>query len=786
MVSENNRQADETQGLREALELNHIGSWEWDIPNEIVTWSNKTYEILGLPVDGVTPSYAVALDHVHPQDRDRYESAIRECLEETGEYTLRNRILRSDGAVRHVIAHGRLVRNEDLAPVRMYGTLQDVTVDFRETARAREAELRSLSMCRRLENQVRLMVEASPIALVMVDRDSRITTLNTSAEVLFGYRRNELLGSSIDVLVPKESRAQHVHHRRAYLQAPTERLMSRAKELSGRRKDGSLVPLDVSLSPVETDEGLAVLVTIIDLTERRRAETELRESETRFRQMAERIDDLFYVLDMPEGTVSYVSPACETIFHRSSEELSSNGEAWHGFVHKADRKRVLEKQQELLHGLAFDEEYRICRPKGDVRWIRDRAFPVWDKAGNVQRMIGILQDITKHRQLEEELRQAQKMEAIGQLASGVAHDFNNLLMGIVGCTSIAMDALDDAKRARSFLEEVKKSAMGGSTIASQLLAFARKSPVELELCDLHEVVSDTEFMLRRLLAEDIELVVVLGAQQHLVYLDRVQLGQVLLNLVVNARDAMHLGGRLTIETRNVMIDPGTRASATQKLQGLYVALRVRDTGCGMSSETQGRVFEPFFTTKEVGKGTGLGLATVFGIVNRAQGTIDVESEVGVGTTFEVLLPRVLPQKNKVPELETPAPGETILGTILLVEDDGAVRMTTRYYLESAGHTVVEATTGTDALRVCQEYPGTLDILLTDMVLPGLNGADVAARISELRPGIQLVFMSAHPPDWLVDEGRLSEGVTSLLKPFSAEELESVIQDKLLRLKRELL
>jgi len=786
MVSENNRQADETQGLREALELNHIGSWEWDIPNEVVTWSNKTYEILGLPIDGVTPSYAVALDHVHPQDRDRYESALKECLEETGEYTLRNRILRSDGAVRHVIAHGRLVRNEDLAPVRMYGTLQDVTADFRETARAREAELRSLSMCRRLENQVRLMVEASPIALVMVDGDSRITTLNTSAEVLFGYRRNELLGSSIDVLVPKENRAQHVHDRRAYLQAPTERLMSRAKELSGRRKDGSLVPLDVSLSPVETDEGLAVLVTIIDLTERRRAVTELRESETRFRQMAERIDDLFYVLDMPEGTVSYVSPACETIFHRSSEELSSNGQAWHGFVHKADRKRVLEKQQELLHGLAFDEEYRICRPKGDVRWIRDRAFPVWDKAGNVQRMIGILQDITKHRQLEEELRQAQKMEAIGQLASGVAHDFNNLLMGIVGCTSIAMDALDDAKRARSFLEEVKKSAMGGSTIASQLLAFARKSPVELELCDLHEVVSDTEFMLRRLLAEDIELVVVLGAQQHLVYLDRVQLGQVLLNLVVNARDAMHLGGRLTIETRNVMIDPGTRASATQKLQGLYVALRVRDTGCGMSSETQGRVFEPFFTTKEVGKGTGLGLATVFGIVNRAQGTIDVESEVGVGTTFEVLLPRVLPQKTKVPELETPAPGETILGTILLVEDDGAVRMTTRYYLENAGHTVVEATTGTDALRVCQEYPGTLDILLTDMVLPGLNGADVASRISELRPGIQLVFMSAHPPDWLVDEGRLSEGVTSLLKPFSAEELESAIQDKLLRLKRELL
>jgi PAS domain S-box-containing protein len=378
-------------------------------------------------------------------------------------------------------------------------------------------------------------------------------------------------------------------------------------------------------------------------------------------------------------------------------------------------------------------------------------------------------DLTAIRRAESQLRQAQKMEAIGTLASGVAHDFNNLLMGVSGCASIALECVDGWTPARTYLEEIKRSSEGGIAITRQLLALARGSEARPLVLSLNQLVRSRAGLLGRLLGEDVDMMLDLGAAAGRVRADPGLIEQVLLNLTVNARDAMPRGGRLTLATALVRLDR-QEAGARQLPPGRYVMLSVADEGTGISPDVRERIFEPFFTTKEPGQGTGLGLPTVYAIVEEAGGSIAVDSDLGVGTTVEILLPHVRERITREIVVPSTAARSCAGGTVLVVEDDRLVRMSVRHFLEGAGYKVLEARTGAEAVDCCRNYPHRVDVLVSDVVLPGMGGEEIAQEVARFKPGVGVILVSAYPAAVLVAEGRLPPGAGVLQKPFAAEEL----------------
>jgi two-component system, cell cycle sensor histidine kinase and response regulator CckA len=504
-----------------------------------------------------------------------------------------------------------------------------------------------------------------------------------------------------------------------------------------------------------------------DVTERVRAEVELRTSEERFRQMAETVRSMFWMSDPEDGCTLYVSPAYEAIWGRPSAGLREAPLSLFDSVHAEDRDRLRAAWARQCAGAETDETYRVVRPDGATRWVRDRGFPIRDADGRVYRLVGEAEDITENKLLEEQLRQSQKMDAVGRLAGGVAHDFNNLLSAILGYGERLSAAVHD-DRGRRDVDEVLKAARRAASLTKQLLAFSRKQVLQPKVLDLNVVVADMERMLERLIGEDIELRTALAPKLGQVKADPGQVEQVLLNLAVNSRDAMPAGGRLILETRNVDFDEGG-ARDHGCAPGRFVMLAVTDNGCGMDAETRRRVFEPFFTTKEQGKGTGLGLATVYGIVQQSGGHIWVYSESGHGTTFKIYLPRVDAVREGADADPAVVASPSCRGseTVLLVEDDQALRELTREVLEDRGYRVLAAKDARQALALCEADTPSVDVLVTDVVMPGTNGLALARSIRERRPALKVICMSGYTEHAVLSEGALSE-VAFLQKPFGLE------------------
>ena len=397
--------------------------------------------------------------------------------------------------------------------------------------------------------------------------------------------------------------------------------------------------------------------------------------------------------------------------------------------------------------------------------------------GRLVRVWGTQRDVSEQRHLEEQFRQAQKMEAVGQLAGGIAHDFNNLLTAILGNTQLLLRDLPPGDAKRGDVEEIRKASERAASLTRQLLAYSRRQMLQPEVLDLNGVVAEMDRMLRRLIGEHIALVTVLAPELGRVRADPNQLEQVIVNLAVNARDAMPDGGKLTIETANVELDATYAQAHLGSVPGAYAMVAVTDTGVGMDATVRAHLFEPFFTTKEVGKGTGLGLATVYGIVKQSDGYISVYSEVGRGTSFKIYLPRI----------DTPAPVEASAAkdrpdrgteTILVVEDEPAVLSLSRRALEAQGYVVLAASDASDAMRVVERHGGTIHLLLTDVVMPGLSGRELADRLATRRPGIRVLYMSGYPGDAVVQHGALPHGSAFLQKPFSPDGLASKVRDVL--------
>jgi PAS domain S-box-containing protein len=541
----------------------------------------------------------------------------------------------------------------------------------------------------------------------------------------------------------------------------------------------------LTASPRGDDSAQGVVIMQLDITssiardttEQKRIEAALRESEERFRQLAENISMVFWLTSRADDSILYVSPAYERVWGRPCNSLYADPYAYFETVHPDDRERAWEVFARN-NDSSYDIEYRIIRPDGSIAWIHDHGFPIRDQDGQVYRVAGIATDITERKRLEEALLQSQKMEGIGRLAGGIAHDFNNLLTAIVGYAEFAEASLSPEDPVAADVEQIIRAANRAAELTSQLLAFARKQMIEPRVLNLNDLVLRMDKLLRRLIGEDVELIARPAPDLGLVKVDPGQFEQILINLAINARDAMPGGGKLTIETRNVFLGADDIRQYPEVIPGPHVLLAISDTGVGMNEVTRAHIFEPFFTTKELGKGTGLGLATCYGIVKQAGGHIWISSEPERGATFKIFLPRIEAEATPLASRAAtilPRRGDE---TILLVEDEPLVRDLAVQALRAHGYTVLVAGSGGAALALARAHAGDIDLLVTDVVMPQMSGAQVAQRLSATRPGVKVLYISGYTENTTVHRDVLEQGIAFLAKPFTPSALAHRVREVL--------
>jgi len=509
--------------------------------------------------------------------------------------------------------------------------------------------------------------------------------------------------------------------------------------------------------------------------EREHAKDELHAVETRYRALVERLPAITYIAEVGAmGRWHYVSPQIHSMLGFSPEEWLANSTNWINYIHPEDRNHALEAEQRFWEiGGMFRAEYRMLARDGRVLWFRDDAIYLQTAASPSPVMQGVLYDITEYKHLEEQLRHSQKMDAVGQLAGGVAHDFNNLLMIIQAHTERILSGLPTEHDAHKDATEINDAVKRATSLTRQLLAFSRKQVLQLKVLDINRVVADVGKMLRRLFGDNIQLRLITANSLPTVKVDQGQMEQVMLNLALNARDAMPHGGQLTIETQNAQITETAERAPVGP--GKYVLLKVSDTGIGMDSETQRHVFEPFFSTKELGKGTGLGLASVYGVVKQSGGGISFTSQLGHGTTFLVYLPEA--RENQVSDRKDLFVPPRAKGseTVLVVEDEHEIRDMVSEYLQRHDYTVLNANNGREALEIAHRYKGLIHLVITDVVMPELGGRELAEEIRRLRPRTKVLFTSGYLDGSIACKAD-DQHVALLQKPFALSVLASKVRE----------
>jgi two-component system cell cycle sensor histidine kinase/response regulator CckA len=594
-----------------------------------------------------------------------------------------------------------------------------------------------------------LLLHSACEGILGLDLDGNVTVVNPAAGRMLGYAPEALRGKTLEAVL-RPARPDGSSYAPGAWPVTAALAGGEAHGTTGglwRRRDGSQFPVEYVSTPVRDRRGIVgAMVTFRDITDRKQAQDALAAQKEFLGQVIDASPSLIFVKDH-EGRFTLVNKAVADLYGTTVPELLGKTDAdFNPKAAETDEFRAADLAViATLQPCFIAEEPVTDVTSGETRWYQTIKVPLASGDGHPQ-VLGVATDVTERkrieealRQSEEQLRQSQKMEAVGQLAGGVAHDFNNLLTVINGFGDLLRDRLAPSDPMYGPVEEIRKAGERAAALTYQLLAFSRRQMLNPVLLDLNEAVADAENLLRRLIGEDVELVTVLRPALGRVQVDPGQLQQVILNLVVNARDAMPQGGRLTLETAKVDLDA---ACAQQRLAqpGPYVMLAVSDTGCGMDAETQAHIFEPFFTTKEQGKGTGLGLATVYGIIKQSGGHVWVYSEPGLGTTFKIYLPRVEAAGETDDPVAPPAALPRGSETILLVEDEGQVRALVEGVLRNAGYTVLVASRGDAALALAAEHESHIHLLLTDVVMPGMSGRDLANHLTPAQPGMQVLYM----------------------------------------------
>jgi PAS domain S-box-containing protein len=612
------------------------------------------------------------------------------------------------------------------------------------------------------------LLDAAPDAMVVVDVD-RIVLVNAQAERLFGYARDELIGQPVEVLVPERSRAVHPGHRARYVADPLARPMGAGQELAGRRKDGTEFPAEVSLSAIETEGGLLVSASIRDGTQRKQV------------AVVNSSNDAI-ISRTVDGVITSWNHGADLLFGHQADAVL--GQTLELVLPPGSEREDRELRERAARGEQIPEHEGVrVRADGATLYVASTMSPIVDELGGVTGVLSISRDITQRKAadderlaIEERSQQAQRLESLGQLSGGIAHDFNNLLAVIVNCAVFAAEELNDHDAARADIGRIQAAADRAVRLVRQLLIFSRREPVCQEVLDLVEVVADLQELLARTIGEQIQLIVRVDSKLPLVLADHGQIEQVVMNLAVNARDAMPGGGTLTIETGVTELDAEQAGLYGTMKPGRYVSLSVSDTGLGMSPEVVARAFEPFFTTKPKGEGSGLGLATVYGLVKEFGGHITLYSEPGVGTSVRIYL---APADRAAPGPSRPTKDPVVPGrgeTIFLVEDEEAMREVAARILRRNGFDVVEVASAGEALTRLAEIP--CHLLVTDVIMPKMSGLDLARAAREIRPDLSVLFMSGYS-EGVLDAGALGdEPVTLVQKPFSEEALVVAVNAKL--------
>jgi two-component system, cell cycle sensor histidine kinase and response regulator CckA len=694
---------------------------------------------------------------------------------------------------------------------------------LQESAGARAAEAALLQS----RERNRAIVETALDGVITIDMSGIITDWNKQATAIFGWTREEALGRLLsETVIPVRDREAHARGLRDYLKTGVGPVLNRRIEVSACHKNGHEFRVELSVSPARIGESYMFSAFVRDITDRHRAERRLasqyavtrvlgeaatlEEAMSRVMQaVGESLEwelGVFWKLDKPSGTLRCLNhwkvaalDADDFVMATRDQSFESGvglpGLIWASgqpvwitdIAADVDLPRSTAAAQGGLHG-AFGFPIRVGGEMEGVieffsRQVREPDEEILNMMADVGLKLGQFGERARARealhQAEAQLRQSQKMEAVGRLAGGIAHDFNNLLTVIRGYSEMVLSRLAPDDTSRRDIEEVKKAADRAAGLTGQLLSFSRRQFVAVKVVDLNAIITNMDGMLRRLIGEDIiEFWADLDPQLWTIRADPGQIEQVIMNLAVNARDAMPTGGRLLIETRNVTIGKGTRSKTAIVDEGFYVMLAVKDSGHGMSEEVQSHVFEPFFTTKESGKGTGLGLSTAYGIVKQSGGTIEIESKPGHGTTCTMLFPRVDEAVQDVPDVGGAAVQAHGRETILIVEDEPAVRGLVHEALRASGYDVLVARHGIEALVAGARHAGLIHLLLADVVMPQMSGPEVAEKLATLRPGIKVLYMSGYPDHPAFSKGGVTGGAAFLQKPFTMNTLTKKVREVL--------
>jgi two-component system cell cycle sensor histidine kinase/response regulator CckA len=703
--------------------------------------------MFGYPADELWATSFLAL--THPDDLVKTREADSSLLAGARtSCTLEKRFRAKDG--RYVWGHVTTRIHEDADGAR-YLLTDVLDITERKTS---DIELRAS------EERYRRLFESAKDGILILDSvTGRVVEANPFMTELTGFARDELVGQFLWEIGPfKDSDASKFSF--AELQAND---YVRYDDLPLRRRDGLTVAVEFVSNVYLVDDTRVIQCNVRDISVRKRAETDLRLRE----RAIEAVSQGIVITDMgePDNPIIYASLGFTRLTGYASDEVvGRNCRFLQG--PSTDPTQVSILRDAIREGRACTVELLNFRKDGTPFWNSVAISPVLDGDSRVTHYVGVQTDVTARRTLEAQYLQAQKMEAIGRLAAGVAHDFNNLLSVILSYAELIGSDLTIDEPVRADIEEIRTAGLRATDLTRQLLAFSRQQVLDTKVLGLNQSLTGIETMLGRLLGADIELTMLPAPGLGNVRADPGQVEQIIMNLAVNARDAMPQGGKLTIETANVELDADYVRSHHDVRTGPHVMMAVSDTGAGMDRATLSRIFEPFFTTKEQGKGTGLGLATVFGIVKQSGGHIFVYSEPGRGSTFKIYFPRVGAAVDPLPSRDAaPEPARRV-ATILLVEDEDQVRSLARTILRRQGHVVLDASNGGEALLICEQHGGNIDLLLTDVVLPRMSGRQLAERLAPIRPAMKVLFMSGYADDAIVHHGIIDSGVTFLQKPFT--------------------
>jgi PAS domain S-box-containing protein len=704
-------------------------------------------------------------DLIHVDDRPEATARLGDALGGTPSTASESRIRCKDGSWVLVEGIATPIHGEDGEVTMLLATSRDVTA----RRRAEEA-------LRAAERRYRSLVEQLPLVTYIDALDAESSNIYTSPQIepLLGYTTAEWANDRelfVKTLHPEDRDRVLAEH--AWTHATCEPLRTEYRLIA---RDGRVVWLQDEAVVVRDDEGTPLFLQgyLLDITERKAAEQALAERENLLQTIIETEPECVKLIGT-DGTLQEMNRAgLEMIEADSLEQVAGRDVA--ELIAPEHRTAFRALTQKALAGGSGHLEFELIGLKGARRWMETHAVPLRAPSGEVRAALSVTRDVTRRRQLEEQLTQAQKLEAVGRLAGGIAHDFNNLLTGILGYSDLLRAALPEDDPRRADADEVKKAAERAASLTQQLLAFSRRQVLQLRVVDLNRIVEEMDRMLRPLIGEDVELVMACAPHLGRVAADPGQIEQVIANLVVNARDAMPAGGRLVIETANVYVDEELAAGHPAEIRpGPHVVLSMTDTGVGMDTETQARAFEPFFTTKDVGKGTGLGLATVYGIVKQSGAAIWVYSEPGEGSSFRIYFPRVDDEVELSVEPPVSSASENGTETVLVVEDERLVRDLIAEELSRRGYSVLTALNGADALALAETHDGGIDVVVTDVIMPEMGGLELTQRLTALRPGIRVVYMSGYSERAVTDD----VGPWPLLqKPFSTGSLAGKIREVL--------